>query len=386
MTTVVLFVVDSLRADAVGYAGGPPTPTIDALAAAGTAYEQAICSATWTVPSLAAMATGTLPHRLGVVQWRHPFPTDRPTLMSVLEEAGFETRVLVPNPSWAFRSTPGVSWIGDSQRPDDVVAALRSPPDRDLFVLVHHWWTHLPYIQKDMSHRRWRALCDATLEVLAADPELGRQRLRDLYRRAVAHFDTELLPRYLDAAAAGGGDVVVALTGDHGESWGEEVPNGRPVEHIFDLHGRWIADSTIRVPMLLSGAGVERRVVRDRVFRGVDVAPTLADLAGVPWTSPREDSGLITVATHNVYEPETYLRDGRVMWRRFGAHAGGSWHLADFVDGLRQGDDARVQAHLAALHAEAVDSPTMLPRSFFVGSQPPESPLESQMRTLGYLD
>ncbi len=69
------------------------------------------------------------------------------------------------------------------------------------------------------------------------------------------------------------GPVLVLVTADHGESLGE---------HGEDTHGIFIYDATLRVPFLLAGPGVPEGRVSGVVARGIDVAPTLLDYAGLP--------------------------------------------------------------------------------------------------------
>jgi hypothetical protein len=182
---------------------------------------------------------------------------------------------------------------------------------------------------------------------------LQRQRYAD----AISWFDQQLLARYLDAASSGGDDVVLALTGDHGENWGESLPPGRKMAHMYDLHGRWMTDETTRVPMLFWGKGAQGSLPAGRTLggfaRGVDMAPTLAALAGVPWpgplpegegptlvergirrvedlkldgislASPLHDSSsspvcdALTVTSYNAIVPARYPTSGKRMWRRF---------------------------------------------------------------------
>ena len=63
---VLLISVDSLRADRVGayghsarFAGAEgTTPTVDALAADGVCFEEAVSTSSWTLPAHAALLTG----------------------------------------------------------------------------------------------------------------------------------------------------------------------------------------------------------------------------------------------------------------------------------------------------------------------------------------
>ena len=56
---VVMFLVDTLRADYLGCYGAeePTSPNIDAIAAEGVVFEQANAPAPWTVPSVASADT-----------------------------------------------------------------------------------------------------------------------------------------------------------------------------------------------------------------------------------------------------------------------------------------------------------------------------------------
>jgi hypothetical protein len=433
---VVVLVVDSLRADAPGFAGGAPTPHMDTLAAEGSRFERSWVSGSWTIPSLASMATGCFPHKVGICRWRHPFPAERPSLFQSFARAGFEVRCLGPNPRWLFRTFPGHGGAGDSQEPDQVVEALRAPRGTDRLVFIHHWWTHMPYVQKRLPRAGWRKACDLLLESMGRSPGVMAPKVRGLYRRAVKAFDDELLPRYLDAALSGGDDVLLLLTGDHGENFGESLPRGRRIEHIFDLHGRWLDDGTTCVPLLFWGKGHGGHLPEGQALggfaRGVDVAPTVCELAGLPWPEPMarpspptvvdrgpgwpdglslapairagEDApatDALTVVTHNVFHPDTYPTSGRQTFRRFGLRTAEGRFLRDFVDGTSDASSLGGLAlpeelaepafeRLAAEHASAVDPGQPVPETWFESSGPREDveagDLEHRMRTLGYLD
>ncbi len=376
---VLMLVVDSLRADAPGFGGGEAlTPGLDALARGGTLYEEAICSAGWTVPSLTAIATGTFPHRVGVARWRHPFPARRPTLFTAFAAAGFEVHSFFHNPRWAFANTQARGTVGDSQDAEAVCAALRAPSGADRLVFVHHWWTHLPYRTEAIPRAPWRALCSEILGQLAQDPDSQRPRWRRAYLDTVEYLDSELLPRYLDAAHSGGDDVLLCVTADHGENWGESVPVGHEVGHIYDLHGRWLTDDTTRVPLVFAGGRRTDPVPAGHRLsgyaRGVDFAPTLCDLAGVPWPGPLStaqgctliDRGVnehtlrldgeslavglrlgvgtdrdaaMTVTSNNAIVPAKYPRGAARMWRRYSVRSRSGRYVWDGVDRTRHEQD-----------------------------------------------
>ncbi|PYQ94680.1 MAG: hypothetical protein DMF97_18135, partial [Acidobacteria bacterium] len=75
---------------------------------------------------------------------------------------------------------------------------------------------------------------------------------------------------------------IVAVVGDHGESLGE---------HEEETHAMFVYESTLRVPLILSWPGhlpAGRRV--PAVVRGIDLAPTLLDLAGQPPLAARGET------------------------------------------------------------------------------------------------
>ncbi len=415
---VVMLVVDSLRADAPSYAGGAAhTQALDELAAEGTTFPHLAVSGSWTVPSLTAIATGAFPHRVGICRWRHRFPLRRPTLMSAFAAAGFEVHVMAHNPRWIFGSCGHRGVTGDSQEPAEVVDALRGPRGRDRFVLLHHWWTHLPYINKKLPASGWKKACEYALESISRHPGRMVPKFRRNYLATVEYFSRELLGRYLDAAGAGGEDVLVVVTGDHGENWGESLPRGRRVEHIFDLHGRWLRDATTRVPLLLWGKGhagaIPAGAALQGTVRGVDLAPTVCELAGIPWPGPLpldegprvvdhgigpEGQGLVldgrsiagavlggqdlaegdtlTVSTHNTHQPDTYPDEGRVVFRTLGLRRSLGWNVWDGVsqsrttvaenlDGETDPDDPDVWQLLEDEWAGAVDPGPGLPLEAF---------------------
>jgi Flp pilus assembly protein TadD len=95
----------------------------------------------------------------------------------------------------------------------------------------------------------------------------------DPYSGEVAYVDSALarLFGYLRDSRQAGSTVVV-LTGDHGQSLGE---------HGETTHGYFAYNSTLWVPLLISGPGVKQGRVEGNVCH-IDVFPTVCDLLGFP--------------------------------------------------------------------------------------------------------
>jgi len=436
---VVLVVVDSLRADAPGFASGSArTPLLDALAAAGTTYDDCFASGSWTIPSLVSLLTGRFAHHLGVARWRHPFPARQPTLLTAFAAAGFEIETLHPYPRWGLGNVPGHGAVGDSQDPATVERALRGRRGTDRLILLHHWWTHLPYVSRELPLHTWHRACDFAIESLGRHPERVARSLEHAYHAGVGFFSEELLARYLDAAGAGGDDVLLVLTGDHGETWGGSLPAGRRVETVYDLHGRWLTDETIRVPLLFHGRAARGAIPGGRrlggLVRGVDVGPTIADLAGIPWPGPRPEpsppftvdrapmdhetegaslaasllagapapsAAALTVSSHNTHEPRTYPPEGPRLWRALGLRTPGHWFVWDGVarrlearsiaggEAPPPAETERIQRMLESERAAGVAAGPLIPEALFPPirrEDPSQAAVEERLRALGYVD
>ncbi len=97
---VVLIVLDTTRRDHLGCYGhsGGLTPALDAIAAEGVVYEQAISQSPWTVPSHATMFTGLYPASHGCSNEHHLWLDDEfETLAELLSRAGYQTLALNSN-------------------------------------------------------------------------------------------------------------------------------------------------------------------------------------------------------------------------------------------------------------------------------------------------
>ncbi|MFH1437819.1 MAG: sulfatase [Pseudomonadota bacterium] len=297
---IVFLMVDSLRADAPGFAGGRcRTPTLDRLAQEGAAAKTALSCSPWTVPSVAAMMTGVYGHRLGLYKWEQPWPKDHVSLFKHLAGSGYRVASFVFDPKHLFRSVQEAGVAGSSQNLDEVIEWLERCTDRNLFLFIHYWGTHFPYLDKPMTIRAWKDVADRVLGAMNADPAAVRPKVRSLYERAVERMSERFLPRLARAAAmhSGAGEYLLLVVSDHGESWGERLAEGARLRDVFDLHGNNLHEESLRVPLLFWGPEWlgGRRV--DGMVRTVDIAPTLMELAGVGEGFPDDGSAGIDGAS-----------------------------------------------------------------------------------------
>ncbi len=269
---VLLVTIDTLRADRLGcYGYGPAaTPILDALAARGVRFTTAVAHAPLTAPSHASILTGLLPLGHGVRDnGAFVLPPSPTTLAEVFRDAGYRTAAFVSgfplDHRFGFargfetyddqmlrgrdsRRTPYVerTAVESTRRAVDWIRAAPAP----WFVWVHYFDPHAPY---------------------EPPGELAARFASSPYDGEIASVDREL-GRLLTASDTAPSSALVLVTSDHGESLGE---------HGEATHGVFVYDATLRVPWIMAGPGIARGRVSSVVARGIDVAPTLLDYAGL---------------------------------------------------------------------------------------------------------
>jgi len=316
---VLLVTVDTLRADFVGSYGfaHPTTPRIDGLAAEGVLFESAIAAASLTAPAHASIMTSRYAreHSLGTLNGETTLE-GLPTLADHFAGAGYATAAFVSNVVLRRRSglDRGFEGYEDqfgrgelnrramAERPAEVTVGLaiewlEGRGDRPFFLWVHVQDPHGPYDPPAPFRGR---IGDVPLRVkrplAALDRFSGRAgipsyqvlgELRDpaayagLYAEEILYTD-HWVGRLVDAVDGLRRErgTVVLLTADHGESMGEDG--------WFFQHGQATTPELARVPFIVRAPGVAPRRILQRVSH-VDIAPTLAELAGLV---PFEGSGV----------------------------------------------------------------------------------------------
>ena len=96
---VVMILIDTLRADHLGCYGyaRPISPNIDALAEAGTLFENAVAQSSWTGPSVASLFTSVYPSQHGMTQFGSTLAPEHPTLAEELRSGGYRTLAVSAN-------------------------------------------------------------------------------------------------------------------------------------------------------------------------------------------------------------------------------------------------------------------------------------------------
>jgi arylsulfatase len=285
---VVLFVMDTFRADNLAAYGGDPdvAPRLNAFAQGCARFVGARSPSTWTLPAHTSLFTATLPLQHGAIDPGRRLPSELPTLAEELAAQGYRTAAITDSAfvSRAFGLDEGFQWFEEYASDRDLRRTLRAASEllerddgRPLFLFVQTYRSHTPYRTGPEEDRsRWQALVDEFFDVLEADPRGGAEalagvmdRIEALYRDGARALDARVGDwldrleerRYFDRG-------YVFLTSDHGEAF---------LEHGSCMHGGKPYSELLRVPLLLRGPDVEPREVEYAVSL-VDVPLTVADL------------------------------------------------------------------------------------------------------------
>ena len=304
--TVLLISIDTLRADHLGCYGyeRPTSPHIDALAAGGVLFEDAISPSPWTLPAYGSLFTSRYPteHRAGRrgrnANWlervvgddakgSEGMREDLPTLAGVLGQAGVRSSALVSNPflsvrRGALRGFDEVTYYEpDAAHGVDLALEwLAQNPGGPRLLFLHLIDPHYPYAPPSPYDQLFtapgrRPKVPGLAELRAEEPSPAIQRwLTDRYDGEIAYADAQV-GRLLAQAEARGlvHDPVVIVHADHGEElW----------DHGGFEHGHTMHRELLRVPLIVSAPGQLPSGVRvDAQVRALDVFPTLTELLGV---------------------------------------------------------------------------------------------------------
>lgn len=367
---LVLFLPDEMRADALGCYGNKvcKTPNFDALAAAGTRFEQCHVQYPVCVASRCAMLTGWYPHVRGHRSQYALVGQDEPNMFRYLREAGYDVYWYGKNDALvgeAFNDSvtqwgaPGgptkappppkgvntdiVSMLfggtGDrTQGPDYgflelALEALKNRDrDRPFCLYMPGIMPHPPYrAPSDFFNMYDPDEIDALAPIdLARKPhfyeairkrynldkldEKSLKRVRAAYYGMVSYSDWIFgeLKKGIEALGHGD-DTAYFITSDHGDYAGD-----------FGLVEKWpsgLDDCLTHVPMIGYIPGAPAGQVASNVVEMFDVMPTMLELAG---TAPRHtqfarslvaqvhgapgdpDRAAFTEGGYNIYEPQAF--------------------------------------------------------------------------------
>ena len=350
----VLWVIfDTVRADHLptgGY-GRDTAPRLAALAAEGVTFERAYAPAPWTLPSHAAMLTGTYPDRNGCHDQHLFLDSALPTAAELLGRSGWDSALLASN-VWVGDAT-GLSrgfdrtvaawrasleggwfpaaellrpWLAQDKGGAAVDAAFEAwldarSPDRPFFAFVNYLESHVPYDEIAPADREVFVPDEDAAASKAASARYNRflnlapegpgpsaedlEALVSLYDAGIRSDDRHL-GALLDLLDARGllDNTLVIVTSDHGEALGEE---GRWEHHNLPSEAVLRVPLIIRFPARLSaGARVGIPVSL------VDLLPTMLDAVGLGAQIPEAVQGrsLLPMARGEIVEDLPVYSEG----------------------------------------------------------------------------
>ena len=300
---IIVYMIDTLRADELGPYGAQvtSTPAIDAFAASAAIFDNARSPAVSTRPAVASFLTGLSPFVHGMIENQGQLPGGFRLLPELLASQGYHTGALIANPNiratlgfargfGTFKSLLPESWVwaADADWVADEVRQFveNAPDDRPFFLFVLSIDPHQPYqppepfdAMYDADAARVDAGSGENLrridDLFAAGrpvPQRELEQLRSLYRGEISFADAsfgELLDflrqrRLLD-------DTVIILTSDHGEAFGEHGNRG---------HSKTLFDETSRIPLIVRHPGIFDPGRRVENVDLLDLSATIAAVAG----------------------------------------------------------------------------------------------------------
>jgi arylsulfatase A-like enzyme len=301
---IVLVSLDTLGADYLGTFGGPDgvSPHLDAFFASAHTFRRAYAPYPNTLVSHASLFSGLRPrrHDLYPTHLRASFPS----LVQHLAEHGYRTAGFTEGAyvSSVFGFAAGFDVYDDGagleQHESDAqatfakgIAWLEKRSEAPVFLFLHTYEVHSPYIPRDGRARRFARdqapgdpfrLTGAQqqrriLRHNAAQRTLDETELRQL--RAVYLGEIEYTDRVIGALLEAldvlglSDDSIVVVTSDHGEQFGEHGKVG---------HGESLHNRVLHVPLAFRWQGRIAPGETPQPVALVDVMPTLFELAELP--------------------------------------------------------------------------------------------------------
>lgn len=300
-TSVILIIVDTLRADHLGCYGYSrvTSPNIDRFAADSVVFENCFSHAPSTSASVASILSGYLPHETKVTNHTVVSKKIR-TLPFLLGAQGYKSAAVVSN--YVFRAKRG--WENGFDVYDAKMKELelnRNIPERiaehttkraikvlkkfrkdNLFLWLHYQDPHGPYTPPGTFGQLFKSTTKEPLFLKLNDISSGRrgipkyQKLDDKrdFHYYVSQYDSEIryndehLKCFFDALKEleWYSDSLIIFTADHGEGMGEH-------DYYF-AHGEYLYNSLTHVPLVIKWPGGPTGAKKD-IVQHIDIVPTI---------------------------------------------------------------------------------------------------------------
>ena len=343
---ILFILIDSIKASHLGCYGyeRDTTPNIDRFAKAECVrFETVIPGGSWTVPAVMTLFTSLPADEHRRVLPNLPHDREAVTLAEALRAAGYATVGVTANAMTNRRFGYGKGfdvWDDYSATlpPDASLERIasgyakgmmltkmglnrlkRRDPAKPLFLFLFymdpHWdfYPPPPYDMKFASPGKGPIRNAWAMTADKVTPEIRRRTL-DAYDGEIAYCDNAISNLLASVAATPRwNDTVVVIAGDHGESFWERG---------FSGHGNYLYDQELKVPLIIrvpKNRGLKPGGVVKGQVGGIDLAPTLLDLAGVPVPPSWKGRSLVSAMERGTSDgchvvTETRVRDK--LWQR----------------------------------------------------------------------
>jgi arylsulfatase A-like enzyme len=320
---VILVISDQFRWDCLGANGRMPlnlTPNLDAMARRGTNFANSITNQPVCAPSRGCLFTGQYATRHGV--WRNAIalPTDAATIAKVMRSNGYTANYAgkwhlapsYPNDrarsagavdkpyrggfddfwegcnelEWTSHPYEGSIWDADGHEiqfkdryrvdfiTDRVVRFLNQPQSKPLFLVISYLEPHFQndcncfVAPKGYAERYQNSFIPRDLSFFPGD---WQQQLPEYYGcihsvdENVGRLRQELEKLRLTDR------TIVAFISDHGCHFRTRNPEYKRTGH----------ESSVHVPLVVSGPGFDQPKTVNELISHIDIAPTLLDAVGI---------------------------------------------------------------------------------------------------------
>jgi arylsulfatase A-like enzyme len=301
---VIVISIDSLRAD-MPWAGYPRpiAPRLTELEKRSVSYTRAYAMSSYTSMSLGGFLGGKLPSEMKRSGFFFgSYSTDNVMFPELLKakgvrtmsahahgyfssagfDQGFDVYQIVPGIIFKNETDPNVTSPQHEAMAEKILDDPRLETER-FFAWFHFLDPHDQYI----SHEK------------DGIPPYGKT-LRDRYDAEVTFTDRYLakLLDFIDTKSWSKRTAII-VTADHGEAFGE---------HNMYSHGFELWENLVRVPMFVVVPGAAPRRI-DTPRSAIDLAPTIAELLGVPGGPSFEGKSLVSEIRGAAAEPRDVVID-----------------------------------------------------------------------------
>jgi arylsulfatase A-like enzyme len=371
----------------------------------GVAFKNVITAAPWTNPSLASLFTGVCSHKMDLYKYRASFPNDVKLVQEYFADKGFTVASYFATKN--LFSGERTFEHGTTREIPPILQWLEANKNCPFFLFLHYWQTHPPYFRR-YSKEGWYDGRDSIVKLLQEKEERGSRQVEELYRHSIERFSEEFVYAIVERLDRLNilKDTHVLITADHGESFGNRVKNREEELDIFAMHGKFLYQEILKVPLICMGPGVPVGQEITTQVRSIDIAPTLLELHGIEkdssfremdgrslvrvWKDEERKDRLALVSTTYAFCPSVNERnqaysffaalDGR--WKVIYDKQTNKWTGYDLVQDARENDLLDVEEH-SALKVLQQELAKEIER--FCVSDDEARHMERQLQSLGYL-